>query len=423
MLVLLRWVLIIATSYLLLFSSDATYTPPSVALFIAGYLASNLLLSKYFTRWRGRAWFDAGIVLFDIAAVAIGLSLTGSASVDFFPVFFLVIFIGALTERVELVVGAAALIGLVHLSTLSQFLDAGQVLDGKYMLRIPFLFVVALFFGFEAKLVRSRERSEKARERKRLATESLSAVTHDIKNPLSVIQSLANLLLDGNAGPLSNDQAGLVRRIHANVRRVLQLSGNLLDVARIEAGRLNVQRSVTDLRDVVEDSLALARSAAEIKGVALHYKPDPTVPKLFVDALQLERVASNLLDNAIKYTPPGGSVTVSTGADRDAALLMVKDDGPGIPTDEITYLFERYRRRAESNHIHGAGLGLFIVKAVVEAHGGTVDLASEVGSGTTVTVRIPTARADAEREAPATAAPAWDSPVQAAAAPVVTMQQ
>ena len=420
MLILLRWVLIIATSYLLLFSSHTTYTPPSVALFIAGYLASNLLLSKYFTRWRGRGWFDAGVVLFDIAAVAIGLSLTDGGSVDFFPVFFLVIFIGALTERVELVVGAAALIGIVHLSTLSQFLDAGQVLDGKYMLRIPFLFVVALFFGFEAKLVRSRERSEKARERKRLATESLSAVTHDIKNPLSVIQSLANLLLEGNAGPLSPDQTGLVRRIHANVRRVMQLSGNLLDVARIESGRLDVRPSVTDLRDVVEDSLALARSAAEIKGVALHYAPDPTVPKLFVDALQMERVSSNLVDNAIKYTPPGGSITVSTAPTADAALLIVHDDGPGIPPNELSKLFERYHRRAESNRVHGTGLGLFIVKAIVEAHGGTVEITSAVGEGTTVTVRIPTAHAGPALEA-TPADSSWATPVPAATA--VPMQQ
>lgn len=390
MLVLLRWVLIIATSYLLLFSSDSAATPPAIALFIAAYLASNLLLSKYFNRWRGRRWFDAGIVLFDIAALAVGLSLTDGTSVDFFPVFFLVIFIGALTERVELVVGAAALIGLVHLSTLSHFLGAGEVLDGKYMLRIPFLFVVALFFGFEAKLVRSRDRKEKARERKRLATEALSAVTHDIKNPLSIIQSLANLLLDGNAGPLTSDQAGLVRRIHANVRRVLQLSGNLLDVARIEAGRLDVNRSMTDLRDVVEDALALARSAAEIKGITLHFEPDPALPSAPVDALQIERVVSNLLDNGIKYTPPGGTVTVRTQAGDGEVTLAVSDNGPGIPETELTPLFERYRRRAESNHIHGNGLGLFIVKAVAEAHGGTVELTSDLGVGTTVTVRIPT---------------------------------
>lgn len=416
MLVLLRWVLIIATSYLLLFSSDGAATPPSVALFIAAYLASNLLLSKYFPRWRGRRWFDAGVVLFDIAALAVGLSLTDGASVDFFPVFFLVIFIGALTERVELVVGAAALIGIVHLSTLSQFLDAGQVLDGKYMLRIPFLFVVALFFGFEAKLVRSRERSDKARERKRLTTESLSAVTHDIKNPLSIIQSLANLLLEGNAGPLTSDQAGLVRRIHANVRRVLQLSGNLLDVARIEAGRLDMHRGMTDLRDVVEDCLGLVRSAAEIKGVALHFTPDAGLPRVFVDALQIERVAANLLDNAIKYTPPGGAVTVSTEAGTGEVFLRVADNGPGIPQAELVSLFERYRRRAESNHIHGAGLGLFIVKAVVEAHGGTVDLASEVGAGTTVTVRIPIGPA-APAPAPTEPESAWDAAVPSAVTP------
>jgi signal transduction histidine kinase len=393
MVVLLRWVLIIATSYLVLFSRDLQATPPIVGLFIAVYLASNLLLSTYFVKLRGHRWFDIGVVLFDILAVGIGLSLTESGSTDFFPVFFLVIFIGALTERMLLVVGAAALIGIVHLSTLSRFLDAGTLLDSEHFLRIPFLFVVALFFGFEAKLVRSRERNDRARERKRLTSESLSVVTHDLKNPLGVIQSLANLLLEGDAGPLSDDQAGLVRRIQVNVQRLLQLSSNLLDVARIEAGRLELHRASTNLRDVVENVLGLARSAADIKKVVLQLAVEPGLPLADVDGLQIERVAANLLDNAIKYTPAGGTVKVSLRGFADEFILEVRDTGTGIAAEELASLFQKYQRSSESSRIQGSGLGLYIVKAIVAAHGGTVDVASELGKGTTVTVRLAAAHA------------------------------
>jgi signal transduction histidine kinase len=406
MVVLLRWVLIIATSYLLLFSRHLRATPPSVGLFIALYLLSNLLLSKYLPRLGRQRWLDIAVVLFDIAAVGIGLSLTETGSTDFFPVFFLVIFIGALTERMALVVGAAALIGIVHLSTLSQFVDPRELLDPSYMLRIPFLFVVALFFGFEAKLVRSRERTERSRERKRLASESLSAVTHDLKNPLSVIQSLAGLLLEGDAGPLTPDQAGLVRRIDANVQRVMQLSANLLDVARIEAGRLELKRVPTSLCDVVEDAAGLARSTAEIKGVPLQVVAEPGLPPADIDGLQIGRVAANLLDNAIKYTKPGGTVRVGLSSDRGDLVLEVQDTGPGIAPEQLSSMFEKYHRARESSHIQGSGLGLFIVKAIVEAHGGTIDFLSEVGKGTTVRVRLAAARRQPEAGAAAAEAQA-----------------
>jgi len=407
MVVLLRWVLIIATSYLVLFSRELDATPPSVAVFIAVYLASNLFLSAYFTRLHGQRWFDASMVLFDIVAVGVGLSLTKTGSVDFFPVFFLVVFIGALTERMALVVGAAALIGVVHLSTLSQFVDSGQLLDTSYILRIPFLFVVALFFGFEAKLVRNRERSDRVREHQRATSESLSVVTHDLRNPLSVIQSLAGLLLDGNAGTLNADQRGLVKRIDANVQRLLQLSGNLLDVSRIESGRLQLQRVPTNLRDVVEDVLGLAGSASEIKGVALQFSCEPGLPFANVDGLQIGRVAANLLDNAIKYTPATGAVKVSLRSFSDEIVLEVRDTGSGIAPEELTTLFEKYHRTPESSQIAGSGLGLFIVKAIVEAHDGVVDIASDPGKGTTVTVRLPSARATVDAIASTEAAPAW----------------
>lgn len=157
--VLVRWVLIIATSYLLLFSRPAAAISPSVGLFIAAYLASNIGLAAILARIHSRRRFDIGVVLFDSVAVSIAIMLTRNAGSDFFPVYFLVVFLGALTQRLGLLVGAAVLISLVHVSTISQFVSPHDLLLNGYMLRVPFLLAVALFFGYEVEGTYQRERA------------------------------------------------------------------------------------------------------------------------------------------------------------------------------------------------------------------------------------------------------------------------
>jgi len=232
----------------------------------------------------------------------------------------------------------------------------------------------------------------------------LSAVTHDLKNPLGVIESLAGMLLEHEAGPLNSEQADLIRRIHASVRRGIQLSVNLLDAARIDAGRLRLHRQAANLSVVVEDALVLARTAADLKGVSLQFSPESILPAIDIDRVQVERVVSNLVDNAIKYTPRGGAVDVSTRCTLGQVILEVRDNGPGIASNDIPHLFEKYRRGTQSGPIEGSGLGLFIVKAVVEAHSGSVEVESAPGHGTAVTVRFPTPRPDTSGAQSATVA-------------------
>ncbi len=388
--ILLRWVLIIATSYLVLFSRPLAQTSAAVGIFVAAYLTSNLLLTIFLPRIRSQRAFDVGVVLVDTVAVSIGLALTDNASSDFFLLYFVVIFLGALSGRLGLVVGAAVLISGLHLYTMARFVGFDHLLRDGYILRIPFLFVVSLFFGYLVEQARSSERgAEEARVRERMRADFLSMVTHDLKNPLGLVQSMAELLLDGDAGPMNQQQTNLIRRIHANIRRVISLSLNLLDAARIEAGRVNLQRTPVNLADIVDDAMSLARSAGELKGVNLRFAHEPELPSVDLDFMQMERVISNLLDNAIKYTPVGGMVTVLISCTGDQLILTVRDNGPGIPGAELPGLFDKYRRRAESGRTQGTGLGLFIVRAIVEAHGGTVHAESVVGKGTSMTVCLP----------------------------------
>jgi len=385
---LLRWVLIIATSYLVVFSHPLAQNSGAVGLFVAAYFASNVILTELLPRFRSAYRFDVCVVLVDTAMVSIGLALTGATSSEFYVVYFIVMFLCALTERLGLVVVAATLISAAQLYTEARFLGLQHLMTPAYMLRVPFLFVVAMFFGNLVRDARRREHEEEESRARERRMQLLSGISHDLKNPLGVIQSLGALLLDGDAGPLNEQQTDLVRRIHASTRHVITMALNLIDAARIEAGRMTLQRQPVRLEELVEDALLLACSASDLKGVTLESTVDPDVPTVQLDAVQMERVISNIVGNAIKFTPPGGTVSLGVHRAGREILLVVRDSGSGIDPAELANVFEQYRRRAASGVV-GSGLGLFIVKAIVEAHGGTVTVDSVIGTGTTVTVRLP----------------------------------
>lgn len=387
--VLLRWVLIIATSYLVVFSRPLSEVTPAAALFVAAYLASNVVVTEWLPHLRSPAVLEWTLMAVDTAALTLALALTNRSSSDLFVLYFAVLFLTALSERLGLVVGAAMLITVAQLYTVSRYEDFGALISHGYMMRIPFLFVVALFFGHLVHLARARQRHAEDARARELRLDLLSSVSHDLKNPLGVIDSLADLLLDGNAGPLNEQQADLTRRIRSSARQVLALSQNLIDAERIDSGRLHVQRRRTHLAPLVDDVLEVARSGSDLKGVALHASVDSFLPPLTIDGLQMTRVIANLLGNAVKFTPAGGGVRLTVTCQGDRVLIAVADDGPGIPPEELPRLAERHFRGSRSRGVDGSGLGLFIVRAVVEAHGGTLRIVSSVGRGTTVSVSLP----------------------------------
>ena len=397
--VLLRWVLIIATSYLVLFSRPLAEVTPGIALFVAGYLASNVALTELAPRLRAAGVFDWLVIIVDTAALALAVALTGSSSSDFYVLYFAVLFLSALSERIGLVVGAALLVTLTHLYTMSHFLDAHVLWSTGYLLRIPFLFVVALFFSHVVHHARERERTIEHHRAHDLRLDLLSSLSHDLKNALGVIDALAELLLDGSAGALNDDQTDLTRRIQGSTRQVIALAQNLIDAERVEAGRLVLQRRRVRMTKVIDDALVVAGSASEIKGVALQSTVERGLPAIAVDVVQIDRVLANLLGNAIKFTPAGGRVRLSARARAEGVEVAVTDDGPGIPAEELPRLSERHFRGSRSTGVEGSGLGLFIVRAVVEAHGGTLRIASGIGRGTSATVWLPLGTADDPRAA------------------------
>jgi signal transduction histidine kinase len=216
---------------------------------------------------------------------------------------------------------------------------------------------------------------------------ALDNVSHDLRTPMTHLRGSAELAL---AGPpdLERYREALADCVE-EADRVLVMLTTLMDISEAESGAIELHREMMPLADIVARAVDLYRDTADAKAVTLEAHVDPTVV-VSIDRLRFEQVAANLLDNAIKYTPSGGRVDISVARENGRVLLRVRDTGVGIPTSELPRIWERLFRGDQSRTERGLGLGLSLVKAVVEAHGGTVSVDSTPGAGSTFTVALST---------------------------------
>jgi PAS domain S-box-containing protein len=225
----------------------------------------------------------------------------------------------------------------------------------------------------------------------RMRTEFVATVSHELRTPLTSIIGEVELLADGDLGELTAIQERAMDMIGRNSARLLTLIDDLLTLNHSEANALQLNLEATSVQALIDDARGQVAELAAGKPVALTVDCDPRVGDLLADPAQLDRALLNLLTNAVKFTPPGGTVTLEARRHDDDVVLRVRDTGVGIPEDEQDRLFTRFFRSstATSLAIQGTGLGLVIVKQIVEQHGGTITVASAPGQGTTVTVILP----------------------------------
>ena len=229
-------------------------------------------------------------------------------------------------------------------------------------------------------------------QRERLAVlardEVLSVVAHDLRNPLGAIALYGHLLAERL--PPGAPERGDAQAIVNLTEQANRLIEDLLDVGRVEAGRLAIERVPLPVSGILERAVELFRAAAEEKGIAFAARVDGDPPPVAGDPHRIDQVLSNLIGNALRFTPAGGRISLTVEPRGDEVLFSVADTGPGIAPEHLEHLFDRFWQ-AQRTHRSGAGLGLAIARGIVEAHGGRIRVESEPGVGTTVSFTVPRA--------------------------------
>jgi two-component system sensor histidine kinase BaeS len=226
------------------------------------------------------------------------------------------------------------------------------------------------------------ERLQTNEERRRRL---MADVAHELRTPMTVIRGHAEGALDGVYEP---DRAHLARIVE-ETDLMARLLDDLQTLSMAEAGVLNLHRERVDVGGLVEDALSAMRVRANAAGVSLVRAVPDDLPQPEVDRLRVGQVLSNLISNALRYTPAGGTVTLRAERHGSGVALSVADTGSGIPPEELPHVFDRFAKSSDSG---GSGLGLAIAKQLVEAHGGTISAASEPGRGTTMRITLPAGR-------------------------------
>jgi PAS domain S-box-containing protein len=230
--------------------------------------------------------------------------------------------------------------------------------------------------------------NERLRELDHLKDEFIASVSHELRTPLTSIIGYIELLRDeDDPGPRAAHFTGVIER---NAQRLLRLVGDLLFLSRLQTGEMVMEFRDADLADIAARAVEELRPQAERKHIRLVLSTAP-VPRFSMDPVRIAQLLGNLVSNAIKFTPPGGKVEVRLGQADDRVVLAVADTGIGIPAADRDSVFERFFRTetATRRAIPGTGLGLTVTKAIVEAHQGSITVASDEGHGSTFTVFLP----------------------------------
>ena len=263
--------------------------------------------------------------------------------------------------------------------------DSGRAFDGGLGT------VASELAGRATQAIENGELYRLSREAVAVRDEVLAIVSHDLRNPLSVVSMCASTLSEEPL-PQASTIVDLARTMHQSAEWMHVIIQDLLDVARLESGRLVMHRAPETPAALIDRAIELHRPLADEGGLALAAQVDSGLPHVAVDAARVSQVLANLIGNALKFTRPGGTIRIGAMASTVGVTVSVADTGRGIGADHLPHLFDRFWQVRRNDVTRGTGLGLAIAKGIVEAHGGTIWAESTEGIGTTMRFTLPTAK-------------------------------
>jgi len=261
---------------------------------------------------------------------------------------------------------------------------------GETVARVTYFRDVTSEKAATAALERARAAAEAASQAKSMF---LANMSHELRTPLNAVIGLADLLLLEGGDPLTARQGEYLEGIVQSGRHLLAMVNDVLDVAKIEAGRQDLELEIVSTHDAIEEAVALLRALATNRGVELAAEVRHEIPQIKADPIRLRQILYNLISNAVKFTDRHGRVLVSAAPEDGRVAISVRDTGVGIAPSDLGRLFRAFEQLnlPSGDRPGGSGLGLALTKRLVEMHGGTIDVKSDVGVGSTFTVRLPVA--------------------------------
>ena len=416
----LRWLLVIAAGYLMLFSGP-TWPKTSVSMVVVLLMVSNVAIGRLPHEFVEHAGFDVLLLLVDTTLLSVGFYLSEAVTSDFYLLYFFIVFLAGVSENLRSVLMGSVLASSAYLGLAwsEKTILPSQALQMSLPLRVFFIFAVSLFYGFLVERIRlDREARQveyvtqlegvnaKLRELVALRQEFLGTVSHELRTPLNAMLGYIDLLREGTVGDVKGPVWAYVDKAYRRGRHLMQLIEELLTFSDLSKGRTSIDLQRVDVAGMLKKIEISVLPPAKAKGLDLRIQVAPDVGQIETDANKVIQIVLHLVANAIKFTESGEIAiradryngTLSNGWHGNIVQLQVRDTGPGIPPEAQQVMFEEFRQldgSATRRH-EGMGLGLSVCRGLVHLLRGDIQIESELGRGTTFSVRLPEQKAESD---------------------------
>jgi signal transduction histidine kinase len=395
----IQWFVVIASCYLLLVQDNKLAHDSLSLLLLAGPLGSMLIFLRLPDAAISHRSFPQVMAAVDTVLICMALIVNRDSPWDLCLLFFFGVFIAAIGENFLQIIVGCLLIGVFSIVIIPVSMGTGFSLDSNTLLRIPLLLGSSLLYGYLGDQVK-RERHktaelEQSRKEQLLTKDQFfSHVSHELRTPLTAVYQFVTIVLDGLGGKVTAEQKEYLEIALRNVKQLQAMVGDLLEAARAENGKLAIHPRGVSLALSVEETLSTFSSTARQKGTQLRQELPGDLPLLYVDPRRLKQVLTNLIDNALKFTPKDGRITVRaeiSGEDPDFIQVSVTDTGCGLSPSDAERIFGRLYQvdNSPDGNRNGLGLGLHITKELVVRHGGRIWAVGKPGEGAVFNFILP----------------------------------